>query len=124
MVKILYVGIGGFIGASLRYLVSITVPKYIKTVFPLSTLLVNMAGAVLIGLIMQLSIRFSFISPNMKLFLVTGILGGLTTFSTFSYETITLYQSGKYILFLSNIILNLGLSLSGVILGTLIGRKI
>jgi len=124
MVKILYVGIGGFIGASLRYLVSITVPKYIKTVFPLSTLLVNMAGAVLIGLIMQLSIRFSFISPNMKLFLVTGILGGLTTFSTFSYETITLYQSGKYILFLSNIILNLGLSLSGVILGTLIGHKI
>jgi len=124
MVKIIYVGIGGFIGASLRYLVSITVPKYIKTVFPLSTLLVNMAGAVLIGLIMQLSIRFSFISPNMKLFLVTGILGGLTTFSTFSYETITLYQSGKYILFLSNIILNLGLSLSGVILGTLIGRKI
>jgi len=124
MVTILYVGIGGFIGASLRYLVSITVPKYIKTVFPLSTLLVNMAGAVLIGLIMQLSIRFSFISPNMKLFLVTGILGGLTTFSTFSYETITLYQSGKYILFLSNIILNLGLSLSGVILGTLIGRKI
>jgi len=124
MVKIIYVGIGGFIGASLRYLVSITVPKYIKTVFPLSTLLVNMAGAVLIGLIMQLSIRFSFISPNMKLFLVTGILGGLTTFSTFSYETITLYQSGKYILFLSNIILNLGLSLSGVILGTLIGHKI
>lgn len=124
MAKVLYVGIGGFIGASLRYLISITVPKFFKSGIPLGTLLVNIAGAILIGFIMEMSIRFSFISPNMKLFLTTGILGGLTTFSTFSYETMDLYQKGKYILFCSNIILNLGLSLIGVVLGTFIGRNI
>ncbi|KNY30153.1 CrcB-like protein [Pseudobacteroides cellulosolvens ATCC 35603 = DSM 2933] len=98
MDKILCVGIGGFIGAALRYLISTGAVRVFKSDFSFGTLIVNVIGAVLIGFIMQLSIYPSFITPNMKLFLTTGILGGLTTFSTFSFETVSLYQSGRYFL--------------------------
>ena len=67
---------------------------------------------------MEISISTDLISPNLKLFLTTGIMGGLTTFSTFSYETISLLGDGKYLLGVGNIFLNLILSLGGVILGT------
>lgn len=124
MDKILCVGIGGFIGAALRYLISTGAARVFKSDFSFGTLIVNVIGAVLIGFIMQLSIHPSFITPNMKLFLTTGILGGLTTFSTFSLETVSFYQSGRYFLCFSNITLNLSLSLLGVFTGTLIGRYI
>lgn len=117
MQRIFYVGIGGFIGASLRYVISGYSSKLFGTGFPYGTLIVNVLGGFLIGLIMELSIAPSIISPNLKLFLTTGIMGGLTTFSTFSYETVTLLSNGSYILFCFNILLNLSLSLGGVLVG-------
>ncbi len=117
MQSILCVGIGGFIGACLRYIVSISSSKLFGTQFPYGTLVVNVIGGILIGLIMEFSLTTDFISPNLKLFLTTGILGGLTTFSTFSYETISLLNDGRYIVGILNICLNLTLSLAGVVLG-------
>lgn len=117
MQKVLYVGIGGFIGAALRYIISANAPKLFGTQFPYGTLIVNVVGGLLIGLIMELSLTTELISPNLRLFLTTGIMGGLTTFSTFSYETINLFSSGSYILSCLNTCLNLFLSLGGVILG-------
>ncbi|SHI66818.1 CrcB protein [Clostridium cavendishii DSM 21758] len=117
MQKLLYVGIGGFIGASLRYLISLAAPKIFGNNLPYGTLIVNILGGILIGLIMEISLTTNLISPNLKLFLTTGIMGGLTTFSTFSYETISLLCSGSYILGFLNICLNLFLSLGGVVLG-------
>jgi len=116
--KILCVGIGGFIGASVRYIITIQSSKMINSNFPLGTLIVNVVGGFLIGAIMEISMSTDFISPNLKLFLTTGIMGGLTTFSTFSYETITLLSDGKYLLGIGNVFLNLILSLGGVILAT------
>lgn len=118
MQKIIYVGIGGFIGASIRYLISMQSSKLLNSSIPLGTLIVNVVGGFLIGVIMELSVSTDFISPNLKLFLTTGIMGGLTTFSTFSYETISLITDGRYLLGVSNIFLNLFLSLGGVILAT------
>ena len=118
MQKIIYVGIGGFIGASIRYLISMQSSKLLNSSIPLGTLIVNVLGGFLIGVIMELSASTDFISPNLKLFLTTGIMGGLTTFSTFSYETISLITDGRYLLGVSNIFLNLFLSLGGVILAT------
>ena len=122
MLKILYVGIGGFIGASLRYIISYHSPKLFGSQFPYGTLIVNVIGGVLIGLIMELSLTNNAITPNLRLFLTTGIMGGLTTFSTFSFETINLLGEGKYILGSLNICLNLFLSLSGVVLGKFIAH--
>ncbi len=123
MDKIIIVGIGGFLGAASRYLVSQYCTKWFGSQFPYGTLAVNVVGALLIGIILEVFATTNLISENMKLFLATGILGGLTTFSTFSYETISLFYASKYTLAILNTALNLFLSLGGVILGKFIGSK-
>lgn len=117
MQNIFYVGIGGFIGASLRYVISINSSKLFGTELPYGTLIVNVLGGILIGFIMEFSLTSDLISPSLKLFLTTGILGGLTTFSTFSYETISLFNDSRYVLAMLNTCLNLFLSFIGVVLG-------
>lgn len=124
MQSILYVGIGGFIGASLRYIISVNSSRLFGTQLPYGTLIVNVLGGLLIGLIMEFSLTTDFISHDLRLFLTTGILGGLTTFSTFSYETISFLSEGRYIAGISNIFLNLILSFAGVVLGKLAAQMI
>lgn len=124
MQKLIYVGIGGFIGASLRYLISTNSPKFFGTQLPYGTLIVNVLGGILIGLVMELSLVTDLISPNLRLFLTTGIMGGLTTFSTFSYETISLFSDGRYIVGALNTCLNLFLSFGGVLFGKFIAHII
>jgi CrcB protein len=117
------VGIGGFIGASLRYIISVNSSKFLGEQYPYGTLIVNVIGGILIGLIMELSLTTEMIPANLRLFLTTGIMGGLTTFSTFSYETINLFSDSRYMLGALNICLNLFLSLGGVLLGRFAAGK-
>ena len=124
MQKILIVGLGGFIGASLRYIISKNSSTIFSGQFAYGTLIVNVLGGLLIGFILELTTFTDFISPKMKLFLTTGIMGGLTTFSTFSYETITFFLGGTYFLGTLNILLNLSLSLLGVIVGKALSHMI
>lgn len=121
MQKLLYVGLGGFIGAALRYFIS---AKMAVTPIPWGTLLVNVVGGILIGAIMQLCLTTNSISPNMKLFLTTGVMGGLTTFSSFSYETVTLFSAGDIKHGVMNICLNLFLCLGGVLIGQYAALKL
>ncbi|WP_455538874.1 fluoride efflux transporter CrcB [Terrisporobacter sp.] len=120
MMNIVFVGLGGFVGASIRYIISTYTAKIFVSRIPVGTLLVNILGGLIIGIIMELTIKTSIISPQLKLFLTTGLLGGLTTFSTFSYETVVLMQNGNLLFTILNIALNLFLSLGGVVLGKLI----
>ncbi|EGT0014136.1 fluoride efflux transporter CrcB [Clostridium perfringens] len=113
----LIAGLGGFLGASLRYIISIFAAKNFGGTFPYGTLIANILGALLIGFIMEFSMDSVLISSNMKLFLTTGIMGGLTTFSTFSYETVSMLTSGNITLGIENITLNLGCSLLFVVIG-------
>ena len=119
-INIICVGCGGFLGAISRYIISIYTSKQFLFKIPLGTLIVNVLGGFLIGLIMELTIKNNSISPQLKLFLTTGIMGGLTTFSTFSYETIVLIKEGNILLAILNILLNLILSLLGVVLGNIV----
>lgn len=119
--NILCVGIGGFIGAILRYLISIKASKVFTSALPIGTLLVNVIGGILIGFILEINNR-SLLNENLKLFLTTGILGGLTTFSTFSWETINLLTNGDYLSGGLNIVFNISLSLIGVVIGKLIAK--
>ena len=92
--EILCVGLGGFIGAISRYLISMQASKFFTGRIPIGTLFVNILGGLLIGFILELNSKTNVISPQMKLFLTTGLMGGLTTFSTFSYETVGLFSDG------------------------------
>ena len=121
---VLIVGLGGFIGASLRYIISLNAVNLFGGNFPYGTFIVNVVGAFLIGFIMELSLDLTIISTNAKLFLTTGIMGGLTTFSTFSFETLGMISSGNIIMALVNISLNLFLGIIAVALGQLIARFI
>lgn len=120
--RILIVGVGGFIGASLRYIISGLSIRVFGDSFPYGTLLVNILGGLLIGFIMEASVSLWPVSPNIRIFLTTGILGGLTTFSTFSYETINMLSDGSYLMGGINAGLNLFLSLFCAWLGKFLAQ--
>lgn len=122
LILALVVGCGGFIGAASRYLISIFAAKNLGGNFPYGTLIANILGAILIGFIMEFSIDSALISSNMRLFLTTGIMGGLTTFSTFSYETVSMINNGHIVLGIENVIFNLGCSLIFVVIGQRVAK--
>lgn len=119
--RILMVGLGGFVGAALRYVISTATAKYMGN-FPLGTLLVNVAGGFLMGLLMETFSGVWAVSPEARIFLTTGMLGGLTTFSTFSYETISFFAEGSYLIGGLNAGLNLVFSLLACWGGTAVGK--
>lgn len=118
MRNLLFVGIGGFIGALLRYLVSGYVQNLSHRIdFPYGTLVVNVAGCFLIGALSQLvELQFE-ITAELRLLLMVGVLGSFTTYSTFSNETITLLQDHRAALALMNIGMHLVLGLAAVLAG-------
>lgn len=121
--RILIVGLGGFLGAALRYIISSVTAKYFGD-FPIGTLMVNVAGGFIMGLIMEAGNSIWPISADARLFLTTGILGGLTTFSTFSYETVSYLAEGEYLMGSLNAGLNLFLALFACWLGRLVVIKV
>jgi CrcB protein len=93
MKAILLVGVGGFIGAVVRYKLSGLILHHTTTwKFPAATFCVNTCGCLLAGILMALAVKQEFFSPNTRLLLFTGILGGFTTFSAFGIETMYLLQ--------------------------------
>lgn len=123
MIKLLAIGLGGFIGALLRYWVSGWVYAYTQSDFPLGTLVVNIAGSFALGLVMGLSEHY-IIHPHWKVFLTIGFLGAFTTFSTFSYETVMLWQLSSYVKAFLNIALSILLGFLALFLGLVLGRAI
>lgn len=121
--KILVVGCGGFLGASLRYIISSATARFFGD-FPLGTLLVNILGGFLMGFIMESGTEFWTLSAEVRMFLTTGLLGGLTTFSTFSYETVSLLNDGEFLMGSVNAGLNLFLALGFCWLGKITARLI
>ncbi|MDH5753090.1 MAG: fluoride efflux transporter CrcB [Deltaproteobacteria bacterium] len=120
----LAVAVGGALGAVLRYAVSGLVQGSGGDGFPLGTLVVNVAGSFIIGLALELGTDRFLISPEARLFITTGLCGGLTTFSTFSYETMRLVEEQQYTAAAGNIGLSLALCLGAVFLGFMAGRAV
>ncbi len=120
-------GFGAFFGACLRYAFGLWFNPIFPTV-PLGTLAANLLGGLLMGLVMALIAQFQVLSPELRLFLLTGFLGGLTTFSTFSAETVTLLLRGEYAWMLGiiglHLIGSLGMTLLGFFLVQGIARAI
>lgn len=121
---ILLIGSGGFLGSVLRHYIALWIGKTPLFAFPLGTLLVNVLGSFLIGLIYGLSDRTDMVSPETRYFLATGFCGGFTTFSTFSYESFGLFQAGSQGVAIAYIVSSLLLGLLGVFLGIGLSRAI
>jgi len=116
MTNVLFVALGGSIGAVLRYLISIFMIQLFGSSFPFGTLIVNMLGSFLMGVVYALGL-LSHISPELKALIGVGLLGALTTFSTFSNETLLLLQEGLWHKAIFNVLLNVSLCLFMVYLG-------
>ena len=118
MTKFLLVGAGGFIGSVLRYWLSGLVQQSARdTLFPIGTLTVNVLGCLVIGILAELAETRGIISAETRLFAMTGILGGFTTFSTFSNESFGLLRDGQNWNAGLNLFLSLALGLGAVWLG-------
>ncbi len=124
--QLLIVGIGGFTGAILRYSISSWVQKKFPNFQPAGTLVVNVAGCLLIGFLMGCIVQKTWFadSPRMKLFMITGFLGSLTTFSTFGYETVQFLQLQEIRSTLINISLNVVLGILSVFAGLWIAQSV
>ncbi len=92
----LWIGLGGFIGANARYFLGRAVIERYGLAFPWGTLLVNVLGSLLIGVVLEFLAQRATSDPAYRLFLVVGVLGGFTTFSTLASETVTLLEDEKW----------------------------
>jgi len=102
-VRFLLICLGGAVGTGARYLLSGWALQIFGTSFPFGTLAVNTIGSFLLAAIMYLGIEATMISPTLRLVLTTGIMGGFTTYSTFSYETMKYLQDGAWVMAIANI---------------------
>ncbi len=113
---------GGGLGSVLRYLVQVLMSRVVTVSFPAGTFLVNITGCFAIGLLYGFSNRHVALAPEWRLFLVTGLCGGYTTFSSFSYESISLFRQGNYMYFIPYVVLSVLLGLSATVAGMMVSK--
>ena len=117
MANLIWIAIGGGLGAVSRYLMVSAVQAAVPGFKPVGTMAVNVLGCLLVGMVMAWVVRINEIGSPLHFFLVTGILGGFTSFSAFGYETVSLLEERQLAGAFWNVAGNLGLGMSAVFLG-------
>ncbi len=116
MLRLVLIIIGGGVGSVFRYLVSGLAYKHLDNAFPWGTLAVNLIGSFLVGFLWEIFNRFTF-SPNTKMFVFIGVIGGFTTFSSYALESVNLIREGEIGLSLTNMIISNILGVFLVLIG-------
>ena len=127
----LAIAIGGALGSVARYALNIAIQSRYADPFPLGIMVINVGGSFLLGFLMRLSLETTALSPELRLFLTTGFCGGFTTFSTFSYDALTLFETGPlrsaWTYVIGSVVLSVLAAFGGVFsaryLGTLLRAK-
>jgi len=119
---LLFIGAGGFFGAISRFLIATNIQKLSGSFFPYGTLTVNVLGSFIIGFAAMFFAQN--VQPEYKAFVITGFLGALTTFSTFSLENVNMLQDGEFTSFGINIFLNVTLTISATIMAVILFKKL
>ena len=122
MARFLWICLGGALGTGARYLLSGWLAEAWGPGFPVGTLAVNVIGSFLLGLIMQVALTTELVPPTLRLFLSTGIMGGFTTYSSFNYETLKLFQDSAWGLGALNLGVTVLSCLGAGLLGLYAGR--
>ncbi len=120
--ELIYIGIGGFFGAIARFLAASSLQRLLGPSFPYGTLFVNVFGSFFLCLFLPLSLETYNISPELRAAITVGFCGAFTTFSTFSYETLSLFQDGYNLMAFLNIGGNFLLCLTSGWLGFVVSR--
>ena len=125
---LLYVAGGSAAGGVCRYLLTVLLQSRTPTAFPVGTFFVNLTGAIAIGFVLRWALATPAVSPELRALLTTGFIGGYTTFSTFSYETIVLIEAGEVrkaaVYVLASVVLSLlGTALGIALAGALVARR-
>jgi CrcB protein len=118
------VAAGGAVGSVLRYLMASSIQKMTPANFPLGTVMVNIVGCFVIGLLYVWLIDRTGPRPELRALLMVGVMGGFTTFSSFSLETVTLVMQGSYANAVANVLISVFVCLLGTTLGIMLGRNI
>ncbi len=124
MINYLVISLGAALGGALRYWLANVVYKIFPASFPYGTLAVNLIGSFILGIVVFLFDERELINNQVKIFLTIGFCGGLTTFSTFSFETFNLIKESEFFLASMNIILNILLCITGVFLAYVVSKMI
>ncbi|WP_312406976.1 fluoride efflux transporter CrcB [Rhizobium sp.] len=122
MTNILLAALGGAIGSVLRYLVGVFSVRWFGPSFPWGTLAVNIVGSFIIGLSVEMIARRFNASMELRVFIVTGIIGGFTTWSSFSLDTMVLFERGAITAAAAYVIGSLVVSFAAVFAGLALGR--
>ena len=120
--KYLLIGLGGFLGANARFLVSSWAARLLGITFPYGTFIANISGSFLIGVAIAVLHDRALLASPQRHFFVAGFLGAYTTFSTFTFESMQLFQQGSVFLGLLNIFSSVAIGLLAVFCGLLLGR--
>jgi CrcB protein len=121
--QLLWICLAGAAGTGTRYLVGVWAARALGTGFPYGTLFVNLVGSLLISIILALAISTDWIGPTVRLTLTTGFMGGLTTYSSFNYETLKYFDEGAWALGALNAITTFVGCMAMGVLGLWIARK-
>jgi CrcB protein len=124
MTRLLLIGLAGALGTLARHGVGLWARSALGTTFPYGTLIVNVVGCFLIALVSELAISTTLISPTLRLTLTTGFMGGLTTYSSFNYETTNLLRERAWASGLTNLALTLLVCFVAGMLGLVAARKL
>jgi len=122
MRMILLLAVAGAAGTLSRYGLGGLTQRITGAGFPYGTLVINTLGCLMIGYVMQIALNTDIIPVNARVVVTIGFLGAFTTFSTFSYETVRLFEDGAWVSAILNIMMNVGLGLAATLLGVLLGR--
>ena len=124
METLLLIGLGGFIGANVRYLISGWVAAHIGSSFPWGTLAVNFTGSLLLAVFLAWAAGYTILDPRVRLILATGFFGAYTTFSTYANESVALMQGGDWLGAIGNVLGTNLICLLGAIVGLAIGSRL
>ena len=122
LASIASIGVGATVGASCRYYIGVLSIQYLGKAFPYGTLISNVVGAFIAGILVVVILEKLLLSETYRLMLLIGLTGSLTTMSTLSFESLEMLSGGHYGQVLLNILLNIGLSLLAAGLGVMLAK--
>jgi fluoride exporter len=123
LLKYFMVGVGGCLGSILRFWLGSYIGGRLGSRFPYGTFVINVTGSFLIGLVLTVLAERTQWSPNWRYLIPIGFIGGYTTFSTFEYETLRLFQDGQMVTAMLNVVMSVIVGFAGVWAGMVAGRS-